>query len=150
MIGNIEAIQAVEDKLSNFDQKMREYGIDLMNSPEVEEMLARMNVDQLNEGRRADGSQIEPAYARATVEIKKEKGQEYNFVNLRDTEAFQKGIRGRAQRTQITFESTDPKSDELKEKYDDTIFGIAEDNLELVRDFLKPKFFYFARTTLKI
>lgn len=148
MIGNLEAFDRPIERLSSFDAQLEQYAIDLMESPEVEEMLSRMNVDQLNEGKRADGSAIDPAYARSTVEIKKEKGQEYNFVTLRDTGGFQGAIRAVNYAGKVKLMSDDPKSDELQAKYLPTILGIDDPNVYIMRDFLRPKFLYFTRRTL--
>lgn len=104
--------------------------------------MASLNEQQMFAGIRADGSEILPSYADLTIEIKKQKGQPYDRVTLRDEGDFYAGLYADVQGDSIEYGSTDEKSAELEEKYSKargSIFGLTVGSKsELVEYYLQP------------
>lgn len=95
--------------------------------------IVDMNIGQMMDGRNADGSSIQPAYAPLTVEIKKAKGQVFDKVTLRDEGLFHQGTYLEKQGFPTEVNSTDKKTGKLDEKYDgEKFFGISEDNKKII------------------
>lgn len=87
--------------------------------------IAQLNRDQMNAGIRADESSIKPDYRKITKAYKASKGQEYDFVNLRDTGEFQSKIFVRINGNQYSIYSSDSKADDLTAKYRVEIWGLT-------------------------
>ena len=94
-----------------------------------ERAIAQMNVEQLQEGQRSDGS-ILPNYSPASVA---KFGKRPGPMTLEDTGAFHRGIRVRAGKTFAEIIGTDPKTGKLEALYDLTIIGLSEDNTERLK-----------------
>lgn len=78
-------------------------------------------------------------YTPLTVQLKSEKNQPTDRVTLKDTGDFHKSIKVDADRTYFEIYATDWKTDDLKEKYGDEIFGLTPENkAELIWDKLYP------------
>ena len=60
---------------------------------------------------------IEPEYTPFTVELKKLAGQLSDRVTLRDTGALYRSITVKVHKETVTFETNDPKFDDLQDKY---------------------------------
>lgn len=101
--------------------------------------------DQLLEKGETDtGASIEPPYTSFTISLKKKKGQQTNWVTLKDTGAFHKSIKIIPQSSQMTVISDDSKARDLQDKYeknsDGKILGIQPENLERFgREILLPR-----------
>lgn len=95
---------------------------------------------QMQLGKTVDGLDIgvlkNPAYGRR----KKRRGgiAPEGMVDLRDTGAFQEGIRAQIVNDGIFLDSVDKKRDDLVEKYGEDIFGLNEDSLGIYRQILTP------------
>lgn len=101
-------------------------------------LLEDFNALQLDQGLKADGSDITPEYHPFTVAIKKAKGQPYDRVTLKDTGAFYESIRIKTTRNELTYEATDSKTEDLQEKYGDAILGLSdEDKTEFIDSYLR-------------
>ena len=94
-----------------------------------ERAIAQMNVEQLQEGQRSDGSLL-PNYSIASVQ---KFGKRPGPMTLEDTGAFHRGIRVRAGKTFAEIIGTDPKTGKLEALYDLTIIGLSEDNTERLK-----------------
>jgi len=94
-----------------------------------ERAIAQMNVEQLQEGQRSDGSLL-PNYSPASVA---KFGKRPGPMTLEDTGAFHRGIRVRAGKTFAEIIGTDPKTGKLEALYDLTIIGLSEDNTERLK-----------------
>lgn len=92
------------------------------------EDIVELNREQMLEGKNKDGSDIAPPYAFSTVAIKRAKGQQANFVNLRDTGSFQRAMKLIVTRHTYQVTSTDSKTPDLVRKYGDVIFGLTPRN----------------------
>lgn len=82
------------------------------------------------QGIRSDGTEITPAYTYFTREKKKEKGRDPDIVTLYDTGAFFRDMFVDVGSDVIEIDSTDYKSEDLKDKYGDKIFGMTRDSKE--------------------
>jgi hypothetical protein len=94
-----------------------------------EREIAQMNVEQLQEGQRSDGSVL-PNYSIASVQ---KFGKRPGPMTLENTGAFYRGIRVRASKTFAEIIGTDPKTGMLEARYDLTIIGLSEDNTERLK-----------------
>jgi hypothetical protein len=92
------------------------------------------NIAQLEAGLDAEGEEITPAYARATVKLKQQKGQPADRVTLKDRGDFYRGIVAQVRGEQVKNVGTDEKTQELQEKYGDDILGVAEPAVEAFRE----------------
>ena len=94
---------------------------------ETKQSLVELNHAQLDEGFNADGIELEP-YAQSTIAYKKSKGQRFDVTTLKDTGAFRSKWVLEVSKTDITFNSSDSKTDGLVEKYGYNIFGLTKDS----------------------
>lgn len=93
--------------------------------------MADLNREQLQEGKRDDNSMIDPPYAKLTIEIKKQKGQPWDHVYLRDTGDFWARIRYFITGKRIYALDSDEKTKKLLDKYDDgsaSVLGLTKEN----------------------
>lgn len=71
-------------------------------------------------------------YAPRTIKNKKRKGQPYDRVTLRDTGKFYNSMKLRAVRAGFGINATDPKADDLIEKYGSAILRLTNENLSIL------------------
>lgn len=67
-------------------------------------------------------------YSPLTIEIKKEKGQPYNRVTLRDEGDFEQSFYVEADKQQFTIKAEDWKTEDLIQRYGRQILGLTEEN----------------------
>ena len=67
-------------------------------------------------------------YSPLTFEIKKEKGQPYNRVTLRDEGDFEHSFYVEADTQQFTIKAADWKTEDLIQRYGRQILGLTEEN----------------------
>jgi hypothetical protein len=67
-------------------------------------------------------------YSPLTIEIKKEKGQPYNRVTLRDEGDFEQSFYVGADTQQFTIKAADWKTEDLIQRYGRQILGLTEEN----------------------
>jgi hypothetical protein len=87
-----------------------------------------LNQGQMSLGKRADGTEITPSYSDLTVMIKSEKGQETNWVTLKDTGAFWGNMFVDVNADSYTIGSADEKTQKLEKKYGVKIFGLTKES----------------------
>lgn len=127
------------DKLKTVRTGLEDIAIEVIE--ESEEDIVQLNLDQLNEGVTADGSDIQPEYTPFTVRIKKRKNQPFDRVTLKDTGDFYSKVFVKPFGNQFQISSDDPKTAMLVKKYGDKIFGLTEQNKhDLAEIILKPRF----------
>lgn len=114
----------MQRRLNNFDiqKEVRE------SIEETAESVADFNRRQMFAGIRATGADIRPAYAPLTILIKDQKGQPTDRVTLKDTGAFYEGIFVDVNSETFEIDSSDEKSEALKVKYGERIFGLTPEN----------------------
>jgi hypothetical protein len=106
------------------------------NSAFIEEL----NRKQLSEGKRADGKAIVPPYTQATIAIKKENNQQAGWVTLFDEGDFYQSIYTNVFKDSFELTADDPKTEQLREKYGDLIFGLTPENKQKLIDHIRPQF----------
>lgn len=109
-----------------------------LSQKEVQDEIIRLNtINQLyEEGIRSDGSPLGP-YQPFTIEIKRQKGQPYDHVTLRDTGEFYASFR--VFYDADTFEVTadgDKGDKNLFDVYGDNVLGLTEFNLERIKQLI--------------
>lgn len=79
-------------------------------------------------------------YSPLTIEIKKEKGQPYNRVTLRDEGAFEQSFYVEADTQQFTIKAADWKTEDLIQRYGRQILGLTEENkIILIWEYIYPE-----------
>lgn len=102
---------------------------------EFDSVAEDLNIDQLEDGKRADGTSL-PDYSPVSVAVY---GKPAGAMTLRDTGAFHKSIKLKADKTEANLYATDPKTDYLKDMYGDEIIGLNEGNVEVLKnDYIRP------------
>lgn len=94
---------------------------------ETKDDFARLNTDQMYEGKLNDGSAISPGYTSRTIQIKKAKGQPYDRVTLKDTGAFYKGYTLQPSGGDLKMDSNVGYADSLTNKYGPGIWGLSDE-----------------------
>lgn len=101
-----------------------------MTIGQTRQLIVEKNQDQLTQGIKSDGSNITPEYTFFTKEKKKAKGRDPDIVTLYDTGDFYRDMFVDVGSDVIEIDSTDYKSEDLKDKYGDKIFGMTRDSKE--------------------
>jgi hypothetical protein len=116
--------------------------------------LIDLNVEQMNAGKRSDGTDILPTYTDLTIQIKKQKGQPHDRVTLRDTGEFQSATYVRVEGDSYTVGSSNPKAAKLNKKYSTSqgnIHGLsAPYKKRYVKEDLRPEFVGNIKGDLKL
>lgn len=102
-----------------------------------ENQILDLNRRQMFAGNDANDNAITPEYTPFTKFLKDEKGQPFDRVTLNDTGAFYQSMFLQPFDNGFEFEATDSKTDDLKEKYGENIFGIAESDLDDAAEIIK-------------
>jgi len=123
----VEALENIADTLKKIQQDLPALIGEVIEDNEG--AIVEMNLEQLREGQRSDGSTL-PNYSIGSVQ---KFGKRPGPMTLEDTGAFYKGIRVRAGKTFAEIIGTDPKTGMLEALYDLTIIGLSEDNLERLK-----------------
>lgn len=114
--------------------------------PEMGE-IERLNIKQMEaQGIDSTGESITPEYTRNTVRIKAAKGQENDFVTLKDSGKFHGSIRAKLFKNKIRISASDSKAPILFQKYGEAILGLAPFNIKFIAQKVRPK---VARLTIK-
>lgn len=87
--------------------------------------IIKLNQGQMFIGRRADGTEILPTYKDSTIEIKKEKGQPYDRVTLKDKGDFWADISVLVGNDSFIIDDTNVKTQSLLKKYGDKVLGLS-------------------------
>lgn len=79
-------------------------------------------------------------YSPLTIEIKKEKGQPYNRVTLRDEGDFEQSFYVESDTQQFTIKAADWKTEDLIQRYGRQILGLTEENkIILIWEYIYPE-----------
>lgn len=108
-----------------------------------QEKIVELNVEQLYDyGINSLGIRIDTyaPYSPYTVYIKKEKGQPYDRVTLRDTGDFHSSFEVIFNPASFYITATDSKTQELIDRYGENIFGLtAENRTEFTKEYVVPE-----------
>lgn len=88
-------------------------------------------------GIKSDGERL-PKYTAFTKKIKKQKGQPYDRMTLRDTKDFQNKFFLKVDNMKFSIDSTDKKRNELVERYTGFIFGLTPENKNILAQKIAP------------
>ena len=100
---------------------------------DLQDDLAQANAERLfDTGKDMKGRSL-GKYAPKTIEIKQAKGQPFDRVTLRDTQAFQNSITLRITKRGFEYFATDEKTDSLIFRYGPDILGLSESDWNKVK-----------------
>lgn len=138
----LDAILSLISTIENVGEKLTDGTYMRKALENSEDQVVEANVNQLNElGINSLGVSISTyaPYTPFTVAMKKQKGQPYDRVTLRDTGAFHGSFTIVFDPDSFYLTSTDPKTEELIEKYGPEIFGLTPVNEEgIAREYWTP------------
>lgn len=117
-----EVLRAWQD----VEQNYLDYAAEAMG--ENAEEGTNYNREQMFKGVTSDEKRITPEYRPATVREKRKKGDPSDRVTLSDTGRFYEGMFLRVDTVTYTFDSDDPKTEKLRKKYGDKIFGLTSES----------------------
>jgi hypothetical protein len=103
--------------------------------------METLNRGQLSLGVRTDGSEILPSYTPLTIEIKKEKGQPFDHVYLKDTGDFWNRIKMQIRGDKIVTDDSSPLTTKLEKKYNTAKGKILGLNQESRNEFTQYVFY---------
>ncbi len=130
----MNAIKKVLNKLIKIPREMDDILEDtlLRNKSEIEELQAEQMRVGLDSNGLFIGELRSPSYAR----LKKARGgiAPVGKVDLRNTGAFQRGIKARIANKAVFLDSNESKTPEIKEKYGEEIFGLNEESIQKMRE----------------
>jgi hypothetical protein len=128
------------DMIERLEQLKREY--DTLVTISVEDTAAefgKLNTEQMYEGVLSNNEPIEPPYAQSTIQRKKQKGQPYDRVTLKDTGNFYRGYHLQVINGEVVEDSNVQYAPELEKKYSPAIWGLNEESHETyVNFYLEP------------
>lgn len=102
---------------------------------EFDSVAEDLNIEQLEEGERSDGTSL-PNYSPTSVAVY---GKQPGPMTLRDTGAFHKSIKLKANANEADLYATDQKTEYLKDTYGEEIIGLSEESLEELKEgYIKP------------
>ena len=103
--------------------------------------IVEIQKDQMMSGKDSTGEGIAPSYysdAYASMKQKMNQRPEFGTPDLRLTGAFYNAFF--FDTSKMVVSSTDAKTDILKKKYGDWIFGLSEESTSRYREYFNPKF----------
>jgi len=105
----------------------------------IEPEIIDSNTAQLYSGIKSTGESL-GEYRPETVKYKKEKGQPYDRVTLKDEGDFYSGFYIQLRNGNFEVDSKDSKTDKLATKYSEDIFGLTTENMaNITDDLITPK-----------
>lgn len=88
-------------------------------------------------------------YSPVTIEFKREKGQPFDRVTLRDEGEFESSFFIEADREQFEIKASDWKTEELIKKYGSQILGLTDENkAEVIHEYIHPELLAIAKNII--
>lgn len=85
-------------------------------------------------------------YSPVTIELKREKGQPFDRVTLRDEGEFESSFFIEADREKFEIKASDWKTEELIKKYGSQILGLTDENkAEVIHEYIHPELLAIAK-----
>lgn len=130
-----------------------------LNEEFTQQEIIRLNQEQLyEEGIDSEGFELDNidniytlpgVYSQFTVQIKREKGQRFDHITLRDTGAFYDSFRVIVDRDAFTLDANDLKDGtHLFHVYGDDVMGLTGFNKERVKNVILDLYLIYARAIL--
>jgi hypothetical protein len=120
----------------------------IVQSMEVD--MVEMEQKRMFEGLLSTGEPTTPYYTPFTVAIKTAKGQPTDRVTLKDTGDFYNAMFVEVIGDSVVFDSKDYKSEDLKDKYGETIFGLSDENRTEVKSMFAQRLLQWFRELTKL
>ena len=120
----------------------------IVQSMEVD--MVEMEQKRMYEGFLSTGEATTPYYTPFTVAMKNLKNQPTDRVTLKDTGDFYNAMFVEVIGDIVVFDSKDYKSEDLKEKYGDYIFGLTEENRTDVKGMFSMRLLQWFRELTKL
>ena len=114
---------------------------------ESADLMADLNAMQINTGLKADGTEMPDYSFRSVFQYGKPPGP----IRLRDTGAWQAGLRVQVVGDSVVFDSTDSKDRMLRDRYGDAIQGLSDKYAnEAIREAIEPAFMRKIREAVQL
>ena len=127
-------IQALAQRVQDLKPKQA-LGQAINDNSEIAEDL---NIEQLTQGIRSDGSVITPAYTSTYKAYKASIGLDVSVVNLQLEGDFVEGITANVIGDVLVMAGTDSKTGQLRGKYGREIIGLTEESTKELLEEVKP------------
>lgn len=132
-------MQVLSDFLKHFiEADKEEWILEALNNDDVTDFVIYLNTEEqlYSRGVDSEGAQLSPPYTPLTVEIKKEKGQRFDHVTLKDTGQFYESFKVTAIKSgDLVIEADAQKEDNnLIDKYGEDVLGLTEESLDRFRE----------------
>lgn len=124
------------NNLKDFEDSIEDLIIELVDEQKAIELNS---LEQLAKGKDANADPIAPKYTPFTVRIKRAKGQPTDKVTLFDTGDFYEGFKVVKSDDEFYLTSTDEKTEKIKAKYGEDIFGLTEESKDILNKELLPE-----------
>lgn len=145
-------LPVIQEKIDRLERWQKEAGeqVILVAEPFEDEIIALNTEEQLfARGVDATGNPITPPYTPYTVELKKEKGQPYDRVTLRDTGDFHRSFEVFWLRGGFQLNATDWKLKKLQNQYAQPLLGLDPKSVAQVQAWIQgPLLLAFKRMVL--
>ena len=128
-------VDALLNAFVKASEKLPETTIEQAKNYEAE--IIDLNTNQLFSGLDANTQAITPSYRPLTITIKRQKGQPTNRVTLKDTGNFYAGFEVRFDNKYFAIFSTDDKAEKIERKYGKDVFGLDQDAMFEVAEYIK-------------
>jgi hypothetical protein len=102
------------------------------------DVIEDLNAAQLEQGLRADDTQITPKYSPNYAAFKRHLGRPAEVVDLKLTGAYHKGITAKVSKYVVDITNTDSKNRKLQSKYGFSIIGLSLGSKNKLKVFLLP------------
>lgn len=127
------------DRLKHFSNVLKDFSflddkaIEIVKQYESEIIDLNTEEQLFRLGQLRTGKKIQPGYRPFTVEIKRQRGQPVDRVTLQDTGEFYEGFFIEYSANFFFITSSDPKTQDLVNRYGSEIFGLSEKSLVEIR-----------------
>lgn len=130
MYRNIKIDQLI-NSLQEFNRDIYQFLQEIIrkNENEIADLNSQIQLKETGENAIGISIMNYAPYAPLTIEIKKQKGQRTDIVNLTDTEDFINSFYIEIGNESFEIKANDWKTEELKEKYGEEILGLNEENI---------------------
>lgn len=143
-------LRDLHNKLNKLTERELEYML-LRVIKQNEELFIDANTGQLMAGKDNNDNPIEPPYASALYAAFKLTLNPAGVVDLKLTGDFHESFVLRTNQFPLLIGATDPKTEDLRNKYGDDIFGITEQGLaEINQGYLKEQIQNQYRNLLRV
>jgi hypothetical protein len=144
---NFESLSKIAEFVKKSESEVRAFAEEIINREGYRNFLVAYNIENLDKGIRADGSDIAKnpkgkqtsnKYERYTQYLKRKRGLESENVTLKDTGQFHGSIDVKIGYNDLIFLSRDPKADILEAIWGN-VLGMTEEQAFEFADLIAPE-----------